>query len=472
MFSRLSALIKTAYQYCTSTLSSLVVSDIPAAATMKDGVSIQTFRLLFNTMHAVTIKPVCPPEQAADMLRAVMNSTEPDARSAYDRVNHLSSSNFFLSMNDAKAWQLKQLLSTALRKNHQQLSTEADVEIEKMLTFLREQTGLTSSVNCYITHSVRAFIIRALTGLELTTAVQEMLDIDSAELNGNDFGFMPGMPYFFRFLSGGFRALRNKWHQVIDEFLRVELLRLSKATLAESNFLMILVLMRFPDRDFAALVADPDILKQIIADPDIRLAVIGAIGADNLAKAVIAALKVLFIPSLGRSIRHRDIIYAELSAMAERTEDMTELNVTDEKVFPYLHAFWLETLRCYPPMPDIMRYTAKGMQAGHVTIPPKSFIKLVFPLFAKVGNDKFDTAIFEPVRHLNNENSRLHNGYLTPFGIGERMCPAHRISELTFKKIVVALVLNFRDLRADRIECTSLVKKQQRVVKSLHLQLF
>lgn len=280
-------------------------------------------------------------------------------------------------------------------------------------------------------------MLRSLCGIELTETLNALFDeVDKIQIS--DMGFMPSMPYYLRyFLSTNFRVLQRKFDSAIRESLRSELARMSGTEKPPHNLLHAILKERYPDHDLSSLLNDEIHIEDIITDPDIRVTITGALAAENLAKAIINGIELLYKEpwSYAPTTIHQDKIMSELQ--------VSDTALEDANTHPYLHAFWLETVRFRPPMGSILRLTEAELKVDDLTIPRNSIINLALEVLPVIKGSTLNSYDFSPLRHINNPKSKLHAGTFTPFSVGPRMCPAHQISELIFKKVIVAFVREF-----------------------------
>ncbi len=457
MFARLVQIVGKVYDYCVELMTNFMVNPYlarqRAGNTIENGVVTQKIRPFISTWNLVTTTHDLPAKRAEKLLRAVMNIDESNARQPYNIVNHVTSSNFFLSLSNQEAHHLRNRLITSFRMNDETLKLEIEKSILDVMNYLYQQTKVTDQVMQFISHEIRSLITRSITGLRLTPKMQLVLDkkMEPAE---SGFGFLPTMPYLIRLLSSEFRQRKHEFNETLNEFLRAEFKRIYEEGASDNYLLVSLIRDKYPQEPIEKILANDQTVHTLMADPDIRLTVSGALATGNLSPVIQAGMLYLSYASNLNAPRrtHQYLIAAEITTLLESGVDLDEAIMRDNTQLRYLHAYWLESLRCCPPMEGVARTTDQGINVDGLAIPEKSIILIPIRAFAPIENDTIEPSRFEPNRHLNKPDSDLHKGHFTPFGLGPRMCPATRISAYIFKKFIAASAMRMKSFGYDKIE--------------------
>jgi hypothetical protein len=219
------------------------------------------------------------------------------------------------------------------------------------------------------------------------------------------------------------------------------------------NFLLRLAKQKFLSHKSMTDFTDEDI-DALVNDPDIRLCISGLVAIDNFNRALIGGLTSLYQHLDDRVIMNQ--LYAEITR-CDPNADMNELMMMKDKM-PYLHAVYLESLRFNSPMPFIPRYTKAGIQTAVLSVPPRSMVVFCLQdMLRQCASEKYSGHEFKPERFLNeygelNEEAKLNEGFLTPFGLGARHCPAVAVTEAVLKYHLVAFAKHVQHLSMYKFE--------------------
>lgn len=111
----------------------------------------------------------------------------------------------------------------------------------------------------------------------------------------------------------------------------------------------------------------------------------------------------------------------------------------------YLECVIKETMRLYPPVPAIGRYTRKDLKIGEQTIPANTSIYLVF-YFAHRDPQHFpDPLSFKPERFLEDTSDDRQTFTYLPFSAGPKNCIGQKFAMLEMKALI-SKVLRFYEL--------------------------
>lgn len=111
----------------------------------------------------------------------------------------------------------------------------------------------------------------------------------------------------------------------------------------------------------------------------------------------------------------------------------------------YLECVIKETMRLYPPVPAIGRYTRKDLKIGEQTIPANTSIYLVF-YFAHRDPKHFpDPLSFKPERFLEDTSDDRQTFTYLPFSAGPKNCIGQKFAMLEMKALI-SKVLRYYEL--------------------------
>lgn len=147
--------------------------------------------------------------------------------------------------------------------------------------------------------------------------------------------------------------------------------------------------------------------------------------------------------SIARHPAVQSKLYEELQQVLgkDRTAPVTQSQLQQLK---YLECVIKETMRLYPPVPAVGRYTTKDLQIGKQTIPANTSIYLVF-YFAHRDPKHFpDPLSFKPERFLDDNEGRQTFTYL-PFSAGPKNCIGQKFAMLEMKALI-SKVLRYYEL--------------------------
>ncbi|XP_034108259.1 probable cytochrome P450 4d20 [Drosophila albomicans] len=136
-------------------------------------------------------------------------------------------------------------------------------------------------------------------------------------------------------------------------------------------------------------------------------------------------------------------LYAELQQVLgnDRTKPVTQAQLQQLK---YLECVIKETMRLYPPVPAIGRYTSKDLQIGDQTIPANTSIYLVFYFAHRDPRHFPDPLRFKPERFLDDNEERQTFTYL-PFSAGPKNCIGQKFAMLEMKALI-SKILRYYEL--------------------------
>lgn len=450
-FSNLYSMASAAYQFVSRTLDNFAgyfASPLPKSF----GLEIGRIRPFLSRIYTVRPAPELQPKQHEHLLKTVMSLKEPDARMIHKVINEVTTSSFFLSMNNDKAKDLRRELVHAINTNMDEVSQETDLVLMQLIDYLKTKPQVTAEVNTQITHAIRELVIHTLTGLKLSPGVHAAID-KLENMQATSFGFNPFIPDALRFFSRSVSERKNEFDQAVSEFLRDEIIRICTTTPKKNNLLLNIIRKRYPEMNVSEIPRNENILQSLVVDPDIRLNITGSLAARNLSKVIISGLTYLFNNTMiaQDGTTSRTMLLRELQRYKNIGGRFLMGQMTNPQNLPFLHAFWLETLRCAPPMLWIDRYTEKGFEVDGMKIPEQSLVTVPITAHCQLENDVLSKNMFQPLRFYPLKH-QLHTGFFTPFGLGPRMCPGHQLAEVVFKKFIAAFALNFSNYCSEKIE--------------------
>lgn len=126
--------------------------------------------------------------------------------------------------------------------------------------------------------------------------------------------------------------------------------------------------------------------------------------------------------------------------------------IQDLNDMKYLERVIKETMRIYPPVPVIGRYTSEEVEIGGYTIPKDCYVGL--HLFSIMRDpDHFpDPSKFDPDRFLPDVSSKRHPYAYIPFSAGPRNCIGQKFALLEEKAVISAVLRKFKVKSVQRVE--------------------
>ncbi|XP_022212279.2 probable cytochrome P450 4d20 [Drosophila obscura] len=148
--------------------------------------------------------------------------------------------------------------------------------------------------------------------------------------------------------------------------------------------------------------------------------------------------------SISRHPQVQERIHTELVQVLgnDRSTPVTQSKLQELK---YLECVIKETMRLYPPVPAVGRYTTKELQIGAQTIPANTSIYLVL-YFAHREAEYFpDPLAFKPERFLNAVSEDRETFAYLPFSAGPKNCIGQKFAMLEMKALI-SKVLRYYEL--------------------------
>ncbi|MDR3476463.1 MAG: hypothetical protein P4M14_00345 [Gammaproteobacteria bacterium] len=353
--------------------------------------------------------------QSESMLKTIMDLPEEEARNPYRVFKEIFGDSFFLSETSKNGVhqraKFKQYLNVEL------FEQEAERNVFDLFEKIKHRQLLDQG--SVIRQHIQSFYAKIFFGFDFCEALSQFFM--KIEKVAEKYFFHPR---FMLLMSEEVQLLRAEFRELTQKFLQDNLSAIQDQISKKSpdkkiNFLIDTILEKFPDAKKGKL-SQKDV-KKLASDPDILLCVSVLFAVSNLTFILNKGLAVLFDRSNFRSRSYRNTIRGEIRMSEHSSPDRKIL--FDRDKMPTLHAFYVETLKRATPLAFISRYTKKGFQVEGYDFSPNSII-----LFDMTGSRKL----------LGDHSAPLHKGSLTPFGLGRRMCPAMKLTEVIFKHYVVS----------------------------------
>ncbi|KAI8039086.1 probable cytochrome P450 4d20 [Drosophila gunungcola] len=143
--------------------------------------------------------------------------------------------------------------------------------------------------------------------------------------------------------------------------------------------------------------------------------------------------------AIARHPKVQERIHEELLSVLgqDPAAPVTQSQLNDLK---YLECVIKETMRLYPPVPAVGRYTHKELQIGNKTIPANTSVYLVL-YFAHRDPDYFaDPLGFKPERFLDDEGESHETFAYLPFSAGPKNCIGQKFAILEMKALISKVI--------------------------------
>nr|ATW72322.1 cytochrome p450 CYP3049F2 [Brachionus calyciflorus] len=120
------------------------------------------------------------------------------------------------------------------------------------------------------------------------------------------------------------------------------------------------------------------------------------------------------------------------------------ISYEDVAKLTYTNCVYKETLRMWPPIPEIARISDKEIEINGLKIPPKTWIQVSTYVSGRYEEYFEEPEKFLPERFLfNAENTRIKNYTYFPFSLGARNCIGQNFAQLVGKIFIAKFVQNF-----------------------------
>nr|QEV83798.1 cytochrome P450 [Brachionus rotundiformis] len=117
-------------------------------------------------------------------------------------------------------------------------------------------------------------------------------------------------------------------------------------------------------------------------------------------------------------------------------EDLTKLT--------YTNCVYKETLRMWPPIPEIARISTKDLTLNGYHIPANSWIEVSTYVSGRFEEYFENPHVFKPERFLyDSTNKKINNYTYFPFSLGARNCIGQNLAKLVGKILIAKFVQNF-----------------------------
>lgn len=363
-----------------------------------------------------------------------------DSRLPMD-ICSVTNSSFFFAMNNKAGIKLrnksKSYLKPATLFSH----------IPKMMTDLfNELPNYKGSKSRLVERHIFSLFTRALFGFELDEPLFDILS--KIMLSRREYILLPR--WLWRCVPQ-YRKIRSEFDMCAKNFLRAHFKSLRmKSSDQQNNMFCHIVLSKLPKNKQINEITDSEI-ERLIVDPEIRFCITAVIGVENLTKVITASLPQLYYAASAPFLRK---IREESLSQFQEEKDIHKIAWSDKEALPNLHAYFLETLRYFAPLP-IMRYTASAFSIARLSIPARSVVLYELPF--GIRNSFKEGNSFNPGRFLDefgclNELAKLQQGVFIPFGDGSRPCLAVKVSEYVFKRCIVEFSFRVKNFNSPEIE--------------------
>lgn len=392
--------------------------------------------------HCVYVDPkTFTPEEMKAHAEYLYDLPGKEARLPLD-ICSMTNSSFFLAMNNKEAIQLRNK-SIHFLKPSVFLS-----QLPKLMTDLYNELPnyQGNKTNLVERHIINLFT-RSLFGFELNNRLFDA--IKSIVQSRREFILLPRWLWRFVF---SFRKLRSDFDLAVKDFLREQFRNMKNQNPKKLNNMFCHIALAKLSRGKKLTELTDYEIEKLIVDPEVRLCITGIIGIENLTKILDAGLSQLY------SYDCKDIlkqIGKEVSSQLEEENDINKIVWTNKETLPLLHAYFLETLRYFAPLP-ILRYSSEAFSIARLSIPARSIIIYDLPggIRKSFGSDSY---LFRPHRFLDelgrlNELANLQQGIFIPFGDGIRSCPTLKVSEIIFKRCVGEFSVRVKNFGSSIIE--------------------
>jgi cytochrome P450 len=161
-------------------------------------------------------------------------------------------------------------------------------------------------------------------------------------------------------------------------------------------------------------------------------------GHDTTASALMFAVHLL-----ATHRDHQERAYAEVSSVL----DGRDATAADLAAMPFLKMVLKETMRLYPSIPLVSRYTPTGDEVGGHTIPPGSAVWTIPWVTHRHPEFWSDPERFDPDRFQPDAEAARHRFAWFPFGAGPRSCIGDHLSMLELT-VALAGILRHFELKA------------------------
>lgn len=416
---------------------------------------------LFPIRNIYHLLPATDPDIANKQLKTLMNLPEADSRSAYHFIPALTNSVFFLSMHDEQARPFRQRFVRHLDKSN--ILRQAEKAFPALLKNLEANQSSSTYNHDILSRHARDVLSQALTGFDYPEDILKRLkQFNPAIMN---LGFIPD--FVMRRLES-YQSLQLVMHDFIGSQLRRK--RESgdlQVDIENKQFVASIIISRFEHLKSYKDI-DNAMIETLINDAELRSAVTSTMAFEFFTDALVNAFQNVFTQGNELGLL-RDTHISRANVLLG--EELKRLNIADELVdsnvylnkekMPVLHAIYLESLRSQAPLKIIPRYTHAGIQTDELHIPPRTTILFHLDEMLKqcavmesnyilIPKD-FDAERFLFQQKQLTEDAVLQKGFLTPFGVDRRACPAAFVVEALIKFYMIRLYQS--TIRLDATDC-------------------
>ncbi|XP_023316141.1 cytochrome P450 4C1-like [Trichogramma pretiosum] len=138
---------------------------------------------------------------------------------------------------------------------------------------------------------------------------------------------------------------------------------------------------------------------------------------------------------------------AQTKARAEVTQVVEKyngnLNTSSLQELPYLERCIKESLRLFPPVATLLRYTSDELQLKNALVPADSHIMIHLYDTHRDANYWPNPDVFDPDRFLPERSANRHTFAYVPFSAGPRNCIGQKLAMLKLKSLIGRILYDF-----------------------------
>ncbi|XP_014219869.1 cytochrome P450 4C1-like [Copidosoma floridanum] len=137
----------------------------------------------------------------------------------------------------------------------------------------------------------------------------------------------------------------------------------------------------------------------------------------------------------------QDLARAEVTEVLDKNDG--QIKMSDLQDLHYLERCIKETLRLFPPVATLVRYTREELQLKHALIPADSHIMIHLYDTHRDPNFWADPEKFDPDRFLFERSKDRHPFAYVPFSAGPRNCIGQKFAVMELKSLIGRILYDF-----------------------------